>query len=122
MSTKPDQLPDVTGKWTGVWNAYTPAKEAQPVLQQRQRMEARVEIEGELWKATFEAECGRPYKYVVLMEGRRAGDVVLFRGTTDLGADDGGVFDWIGRATDREFIGFYTSAHYTGAFSLSRHK
>jgi hypothetical protein len=48
------------------------------------------------------------------------GKAVLFKGTTDLGARDGGIFDWVGRATDKEFIGFYTSAYSTGVFSLTR--
>ena len=47
---------------------------------------------------------------------------VLFKGTTDLGEQDGGVFDWVGRATDDQFVGFYTSGHYTGVFSLKRVK
>src|SRR5947209_4318247 len=74
------------------------------------------------WQATFEGECGRPYKYTIIMEGRQAGDVVLFKGTTDLGEKDGGVYDWIGRATSQEFIGFYTSAKYTGTFRLTPKK
>jgi hypothetical protein len=56
------------------------------------------------------------------MDGRQAGEVVLFKGTTDLGEKDGGVYDWIGRATDKEFIGFYTSAKYAGVFRLTRKK
>jgi hypothetical protein len=74
------------------------------------------------WNATFEGECGRPYKYVIKMDGRQTGDAVLFKGTVDLGEKDGGVYDWIGRATDGEFVGFYTSAKYAGAFHLSRKK
>ena len=27
---------------------------------------------------------------------------------------------WIGRATDKEFVGFYTNAFYTGVFTLTR--
>jgi hypothetical protein len=37
-----------------------------------------------------------------------------------LGANDGGVFDWIGKANDKEFVGFFTSAGYTGTFALAR--
>jgi hypothetical protein len=77
-----------------------------------------------------EGECGRPYKYTIKMEGRQAGAVVLFKGTTDLGEKDGGVYgqkdggvyDWVGRATDKEFVGFYTIAHYMGVFQLARTK
>jgi hypothetical protein len=56
------------------------------------------------------------------MTGRPSSEAVLFKGTTDLGEKDGGVYDWIGRATDREFVGFYTSANHTGAFRLTRKK
>ena len=54
------------------------------------------------------------------MQGRQAGDVVLFQGTADLGEKDGGILDWIGRATEDEFVGFYTSQEYTGHFRLAR--
>ena len=54
------------------------------------------------------------------MEGRLSGGAVLFKGTVDLGAKDGGVYDWIGRAVNDEFVGFYTSGYYTGVFNLTR--
>jgi len=38
----------------------------------------------------------------------------------DPGARDGEVFDWIGRAYEKEFFGFYTSAQAIGTFVLSR--
>ena len=44
----------------------------------------------------------------------------MFKGTTDLGAQDGGVYDWVGRANAKQFVGFYTSAFATGTFSLTR--
>jgi hypothetical protein len=56
------------------------------------------------------------------MLGRQAGDIVLFSGTADLGPQDGGVYDWIGRATETEFVGFFTSQKYTGHFRLARPK
>jgi hypothetical protein len=56
------------------------------------------------------------------MQGRQSGDVVLFQGTADLGEKDGGVYDWIGRANEEEFIGFYTSQKHTGHFRLARPK
>ena len=82
--------------------------------------EATVVLKGDTWHATFEGECGRPYKYTVKMEGRQAGGVVLFKGTADLGEKDGGVFDWIGRANEKDFVGFFTSAGYTGVFVLKK--
>ena len=56
------------------------------------------------------------------MEGRQAGETVMFKGTVDLGEQDGGVYDWIGRANDTEFAGFYTSSHHVGVFRLTRVK
>jgi prepilin-type N-terminal cleavage/methylation domain-containing protein len=45
-----------------------------------------------------------------------------FKGTTDLGEENGGVFEWIGRAKDNEFVGFFTSAKHVGEFRLERQK
>jgi hypothetical protein len=87
----------------------------------QQRLDCRVVSLGtEKREATFEGECGRPYKYTIQMHGRRAGDVVLFNGSADLGEKDGGVYDWIGRATEDQFVGFYTSQKYTGTFQMTR--
>ncbi len=122
-SPKPnEQVPDITGAWTGVWSVYNPAQGAVPAKEICKRLDSKVEHKDGIWQATFEGDCGRPYKYTIKMEGRQVGKVVLFKGTTDLGAKDGGVFDWIGRANDKEFVGFFTSASYTGVFNLSRQK
>lgn len=117
--TKP-QVPDIAGEWSGTWSTYNPAQGAVPAKGICKSLECKVEYKDGLWHATFEGDCGRPYKYVIKMEGRQAGKSVMFKGTVDLGPSDGGVFDWIGRATDKEFVGFFTSAYYTGVFSLSR--
>ena len=63
-----------------------------------------------------------PTSYTIKMEGRQVGKVVMFKGSADLGPKDGGVYDWIGRMTDQEFVGFFTSAGYTGVFNLSKAK
>ena len=118
-SQKPP-APDIAGAWTGTWSTYNPAQGAVPAKGICKSLECKVEYKDGVWQATFEGDCGRPYKYVIKMEGRQAGKAVMFKGTTDLGASDGGVFDWIGRATEKEFVGFFTSAFYTGVFSLSR--
>jgi hypothetical protein len=117
-----EQSPDISGQWTGTWGTYNPAQGTTPPKDICKKLDARVEQKGNVWEATFEGDCGRPYKYTIKMEGRQVGKVVMFKGTTDLGAKDGGVFDWIGRATDKEFVGFFTSAFYTGTFNLSRVK
>jgi hypothetical protein len=118
--------PDITGEWTGKWGPYEPPGEAaaakKPDKHADCTLECKVVAKDGAWEATFEGECGRPYKYTIKMEGRQAGEAVLFKGTTDLGEKDGGVFDWIGRATDKEFVGFYTSAKYSGVFRMTRKK
>jgi hypothetical protein len=116
------QPPDVVGKWTGVWSAYNPAQASTPPKEQCAKLDASVAQENNVWVATFEGDCGRPYKYTIKMEGRLVGGAVLFKGSADLGPRDGGVFDWIGRATGTEFIGFYTSGYATGTFNMTRAK
>jgi hypothetical protein len=113
---------DIAGKWTGVWSYYNPAQASTPPKEQCAKLDATVVKEGETWVATFEGDCGRPYKYTIKMEGRQTGPAVLFKGSADLGPRDGGVFDWIGRATNTEFIGFYTSGYATGTFNMARAK
>ena len=116
------QTPDIAGEWTGTWSTYSPAQGAVPAKEICKSLGCKVVKKEGVWEATFEGDCGRPYKYTIKMEGRQIGKVVMFKGTTDLGPQDGGVFDWIGRATDKEFVGFFTSGFYTGVFSLSRAK
>ena len=115
-----DAAPDIAGAWAGTWGAYSPSQGTTPPKSICKDLTARVERKDDLWLAIFEGDCGRPYKYTIKMEGRQVGKVIMFKGTTDLGAKDGGVFDWIGRATDKEFVGFFTSAYYTGTFNLAR--
>src|ERR1044072_1693674 len=114
--------PDISGDWSGTWGIYSPAQGTTPPKDICKRLDAKVEYKNNAWLAPFEGDRGRAYKYSIKMEGRQVGKVVMFKGTTDLGAQDGGVFDWIGRATDKEFVGFFTSAYYTGTFNLARPK
>ncbi|MCC2669623.1 MAG: hypothetical protein K0Q72_2094 [Armatimonadetes bacterium] len=118
--------PEVAGAWTGTWELYSPpAPGAAPrkSLIPPMALEAKVEeMPGGKWQATFEGDAGGKYKYTIKMLGRQAGGIVLFQGTADLGEKDGGVYDWIGRANDKEFIGFYTSEGHTGTFRLTRPK
>ena len=111
---------DAAGDWSGTWSSYNPAQASKPPQEQCKDLRAKVTNQNGVWEAVFEGSCGRPYKYNIKMEGRQVGKAVLFKGTADLGARDGGVFDWVGRATDKEFIGFYTSAYSTGVFSMTR--
>jgi hypothetical protein len=114
--------PNISGAWVGTWSAYNPARPSTPPQEQCARLSATIAQKGNIWEAVFEGDCGRPYKYTITMEGRAVGPVVLFKGSVDLGAKDGGVYDWIGRAVETEFVGFYTSAAYTGVFNMTRAK
>ena len=114
--------PDLTGQWTGTWSAYNPARATTPPKELCAKLTAAIAKKGDAWEAVFEGDCGRPYKYQITLEGRPAGGSVMFKGTADLGPNDGGVYDWIGRADNNEFVGFFTSAGYTGVFSLTRVK
>ena len=118
----PQGPPNIAGAWTGTWSAYNPARATTPPQEQCAKLSANIAQKGDVYQAIFEGDCGRPYKYTITMEGRLVGNVVMFKGSVDLGAQDGGVYDWIGRAIDNEFVGFYTSAAYTGVFNMSRPK
>jgi len=122
------KAPMVTGDWTGDWGLYSPPvpgktgeppKPALPAIHFQMTCKVKESGEGK-WEATFEGNAGRPYKFVIKMPGRQVGSVAMFSGTVDLGEKDGGVYDWIGRATDKEFVGFFTSQGYTGSFRLAR--
>jgi hypothetical protein len=118
----PQGPPNIAGAWTGTWSAYNPARATTPPQEQCAKLSANIAQKGDVWQAVFEGDCGRPYKYTIAMEGRLVGNVVMFKGSVDLGAQDGGVYDWIGREIDNEFVGFYTSAAYTGVFNMTRPK
>ena len=114
--------PEIVGKWSGTWSSFNPAQATTQPKEVCKQLDANVARNADVWVATFEGDCGRPYKYKISMNGRLVGGVVMFTGTVDLGAQDGGVYDWVGRATNTEFIGFYTSAYATGFFNLTRAK
>ena len=121
VSLNNDEQPNISGDWTGTWGVYLPQQTNNATQNTQQQLDCRVvALTPDRWQATFEGECGRPYKYTIQMDGRRAGDVVLFKGSVDLGKKDGGVYNWIGRATVEGFTGFYTSQAYTGTFQMAR--
>ncbi len=119
-AAEPVPAPKVAGAWIGEWGEFNPAKATEIDPTKCKQLDCVVVAQDGVWSATFKGECGRPYKYTITMSGRQSGKVVLFQGSTDLGAEDGGVHDWIGRASDDEFIGFYSSANHTGCFRLHR--
>jgi len=115
--------PQVAGRWVGEWTPSNAADSSLARGEGRKEIVCVVEARSEgVWHATFEGESGHAYRYSVEMEGRLEGGAVIFKGATDLGAENGGVFDWVGRASDEQFVGFYTSSYYTGVFSLKRAK
>ena len=116
----PQQPLDIAGNWTGTWSNFNPAQPSSQPNVVCAKLDAKVALVNGVWEATFEGDCGRPYKYSIKMEGRQSGNAVLFKGTADLGQADGGVYDWIGRANNTDFIGFYTNAFSTGFFNLKR--
>lgn len=121
MSVKNVEQPSISGNWVGTWGVYHPHQTETAVQDTQQQLDCHVvALTRDEWQATFEGECGRPYKYTIQMLGRREGEVVLFKGSVDLGENDGGVYDWIGQATEEKFIGFYTSQKYTGTFQMGR--
>ena len=111
---------DIAGNWTGTWSSFNPGQSTSQPNVVCAKLDAKVVLVSGVWEAAFEGDCGRPYKYSIKMEGRQSGNAVLFKGTADLGQADGGVYDWIGRANNTDFIGFYTNAFSTGFFSLKR--
>jgi hypothetical protein len=116
----PQQPLDISGTWTGTWSNFNPAQPSSQPNVVCAKLDAKVVLVNGVWEASFEGDCGRPYKYSIKMEGRQSGNAVLFKGTADLGQADGGVYDWIGRANNTDFIGFYTNAFSTGFFNLKK--
>jgi hypothetical protein len=112
--------PNIDGVWNGTWSAFNPARATTPPKELCAKLTATITQKGDVYNAVFEGDCGRPYKYNITMEGRLVGNAIMFKGTADLGAKDGGVYDWIGRADAKEFVGFFTSAPYTGVFTMTR--
>jgi DNA-binding transcriptional ArsR family regulator len=114
------RVPHVEGRWVGQWEPSDAAHASAARGKGRKEIVCVVEARDGIWHATFEGESGHPYKYSIEMEGRMVGGAILFKGSIDLGEANGGVFDWLGRADDQQFVGYYSSAHYTGVFSLGR--
>ena len=115
---KPAGPPNIVGLWTGNWGTFDPATLSKVAKETCKSLDCTVGLKDGAWVATFEGECGGPYKYTIKMEGRQSGDVVLFTGSVDLGEKGGGIYDWVGRATDKDFVGFYTIRVMSAFFSL----
>ncbi len=121
-ASEPAGAPNILGQWTGNWGAFDPATLSRIDKEACKGLDCTIVEKDGVYTATFEGDCGGPYKYTITMEGRRSGEAVLFKGSVDLGEKGGGVYDWVGRATDKEFVGFYTSSRHLGVFQLARGK
>jgi hypothetical protein len=116
------ETPNIVGPWSGTWGAFDPATLSKLDKQKCKGLDCTVVKKEGVWVATFEGDCGGPYKYTITMEGRQSGEVILFKGSVDLGEKGGGIYDWVGRANNNDFVGFYTSSTHIGVFQLSRKK
>jgi hypothetical protein len=85
----PQGPPQINGDWTGTWTSFNPAQATSQPQELCKKLDASVVREGDTWLATFEGDCGRPYKYKITMKGRLVGSAVMFTGTVDLGQQDG---------------------------------
>jgi hypothetical protein len=98
--------------WLGTWQAA--GKEDCKEL----RCAAK-HVEGENWQATFTGVCSREFCFEVKMNGVRKGDKIVFAGETDLGEQNGGVYNWAGEIVGDKFTGKYTStAGKDGTFEM----
>src|SRR5262245_20478566 len=89
----PPKMPEIVGAWPGDWGPYDPAKGTTIDKAKCKQLDCNIVLKeesgvGKAWEATFEGECGRPYKYTIKMEGRQSADTVMFKGTVDLGEQD----------------------------------
>jgi len=102
----------VTGLWIGTWKEMNHPGEGRTL-----RCTCLQTGTGQ-WKATFDAECGRPASFTFDLQGRQIGDRVVFEDTVDLGPENGGVYHWRGEVNGSEFTGTYKSEGYDGGFQM----
>lgn len=72
------------------------------------------------YQGIFTASYGETSKYQVPMQGETKNNAVMFEGRVDLGADQGGVFQWTGEVREGTFEGRYTSKKDRGRFEMKR--
>src|SRR3954451_16564852 len=75
----PPKMPEIVGAWTGDWGPYDPAKGTAIEKAKCKQLDCNIVLKedsekGKVWEATFEGECGRPYKYTIKMDGRQAAE------------------------------------------------
>lgn len=107
--------PDLaSGHWDGAWYVSKMPKPGGALRCDVERVDKRE------WKAVFDAEFGGRGIYHVELRGERAGEKVAFGGEVDLGAANGGVYQWTGEADGKVFAGKYTSKMFGGTFEMKR--
>lgn len=110
----PDEQSTVTGKWVGTWWYEGKMNEGQPLLCTCQQ------IGPNQWTATFDAQYGQRTLYTFDITGKQVGSAVLFEGAVDLGAEQGGIYNWQGEAIGDTFNGKYQSQQAQGGFQMKK--
>src|SRR5688572_30683007 len=63
----PQTPPEIAGKWTGTWSSFNPAHATTQPKEMCKQLDAEIVKNADSWVATFEGDCGRPYKYKISM-------------------------------------------------------
>ena len=103
----------VTGVWTGTWKADG-APQGMPLTI------TCLQTEPGVWKATFDAVCGRDASFTFDVYGKREGEKVIFEADVDLGPENGGEYWWHGEVDSARFLGKYKNSVYNGTFELTK--
>lgn len=107
---------DISGAWEGTW------QNRNNTHQDRMRA-VLTSIGSDTYRASFYAWYKRVLTFSYTTElrvERREGELVLFRGETDLGKLAGGLYRYEGHATPADFFSTYDSKYDIGTFTLRR--
>ena len=52
----PQSPPEITGKWTGTWSSFNPARATEQPKEMCKQLDAEIARNGEVWVATFEGD------------------------------------------------------------------
>jgi len=104
--------PDAT-RWAGTWQAAGQEECKELTCTAKH-------VSGKKWTAEFKGVCSKRFCFNVTMTGRKVGEEIRFKGTTDLGKKNGGVYQWEGTIKAGKFTGTYEStAGKKGTFEMS---
>ena len=74
MSVKKVEQPSISGEWVGTWGVFHPNQTRTAAQDTQRQLVCHVAaLTPDKWQATFEGECGRPYKYTIQMLGSGLG-------------------------------------------------